>query len=227
MASSRAVVGVVALAALVALAGCGQLLGGGDEPARESTLTPAPVPTTAELPPTATDDSQERVRINGSRYDLLRPTCARPPSVVVHIQVAALANNDPTTDDGIRTAWRFASPENKQYTGPYRNFADMVTSFYRPLLAAETVRYGALERHNESAHRRVTVSGNGTTAAYRWRLEKVSSGPFEGCWMTSGVGEVPVHLGTDHGVNRVTTRLPGTATDRVTAGPATPRAHRR
>lgn len=219
MASSRRVASILALVALVALAGCGQLLGGGGERRPTETLTPAPVPDTA----TATQDAPRGRDLNATeRYAALRPTCARPPSVVVHIQVAALANNDPATNDGIRTTWRFAAPSNRQYTGPYENFEDLITSFFQPLLRAETVTYGPMTVADDSAERRVTVTANGTETTYRWQLTTVTEPPYEGCWMTTGVSQVPTDLGGDEN-GPATATATGTAvvTDAATTEAAT------
>ena len=197
MASSRAGVRAVALAAVVVLAGCGQLLGISGETAQEETLTPAPVPSVADsaasASPTATPaDTAAAVDKEDSRgYDSLHPTCKRPPEVVIHIQVSALANNDPETNAGIATAWRFAAPSNKRYVGPYEDFVETVESFYRPLLKAETIAYGPMQREGDRAERRVTVGNNGTSTTYRWTLRNVTTTSLDGCWMTTGVREIP------------------------------------
>src|SRR3954468_15758375 len=49
-----------------------------------------------------------------------RPTAPDPsltPDQVVAAVLAALKNNDPATDDGVRTTFRFASPANQRVTG--------------------------------------------------------------------------------------------------------------
>lgn len=202
MTPSRPSVGVVAVAALVVLAGCGQLFGAGGESPSEETLTPAPVPsvTTAAPTPTATDTDTDTVAgagQNPSRYDSLRPTCTRPPALVVYIQVSALANNDPETNDGIAVTWRFAAPSNKRYVGPYDSFVETITSSYRPLLDAETMTYGPMERDEDQAERLVTVASNGTSTTYRWSLRKVTDTPLAGCWMTTGVREIQENTTAD------------------------------
>ncbi len=186
-------VGTATLLALVVLGGCAGILGGADEP--QETVTPAPVPETTG---NAGADRSETARQadgdagnGGADYASLEPTCTRPPGLVVSIQVAALSNNDPETDGGIRTAWRFAAPSNREVTGPYANFRRLINTSYRPLLEAETVTYGPVDRTGMSAERTVTVTtatGNSTT--YRWRLDRQSGGQYDGCWMTAGVREV-------------------------------------
>jgi len=198
MAPSRAGACAVALAAVVVLAGCGQLLGTSGESAREETLTPAPVPSVATASPspspTATDTVTAVDTGAGWRYDSLRPTCERPPEVVLHIQVSALANNDPETNAGIATAWQFAAPSNKRYLGPYDDFVETIEGFYRPLLEAETIAYGPMQRTGDRAERRVTVGSNGTSTTYRWSLRNVTAPGLDGCWMTTGVREIPGNI---------------------------------
>jgi hypothetical protein len=53
---------------------------------------------------------------------------------IIELQMEALQKNN-KEDSGIRLAYRFASPENKQSTGPYSNFRKMLySSTYNPLL---------------------------------------------------------------------------------------------
>lgn len=220
MVSFRRVGATLALVTLVGLAGCGQLFGDAGERQATETLTPAPVPDTATTTPTPTARAVGGLNAT-ERYAALRPTCARPPSVVVHIQVAALSNNDPATNDGVRATWRFAAPSNRQYTGPYENFEDLITSFFQPLLSAETVAYGPLTVADDTVERRVTVGSDDTETAYRWQLEKVTQQPYEGCWMTTGVAEVPTELGnSDTGTETTAETGPNSETDAETVEPA-------
>jgi hypothetical protein len=190
--------GIVALAALVALAGCGAFFSGGDAPESEATVTPAEVPTDDTQAVEATGAEREywgNVSVDANRSAVtqprvldLRPNCERPPGLVIHIQVLALQNNDPTTNEGINTTWRFASPSNRDLTGPYSNFVRTITDGFEPLLNATGVRYGPLERDGDTASQPVTVvDANGTTTSYRWTVEKQTEAPYEGCWMTAGV----------------------------------------
>jgi hypothetical protein len=177
----------VAAAAACLLAGCGGFVPGG-EAADRTTVTPAPTPTpepTATPTPTLTTSGA----VQEPRYLGLRPTCERPPGLVIAIQVGALRNNDPATNEGINTTWRFASPENRRATGPLSNFVEIIRQGYRPLLEADRVAYGPLERSDATATQTVTVTANGTTTSYEWTLRLQTDGQFEGCWMTTGVAE--------------------------------------
>lgn len=182
--------GVLAVLALVALAGCSGLLGAGDG-AGSPTLTPVPVPETDSGGATATPDG----RVAGpdstaDRYAGLRPTCKRPPGLVVQIQVGALATNDPDTDAGIRTVWSFAAPSNREYTGPYPEFAELIRTSYTPLLEAERTTYWPVDRTGDEASRLVAVHSSNESVTYRWELRRQSTGRYEGCWMTVGVAQI-------------------------------------
>jgi len=189
---------LVALAVLVSLAGCGTFFGGSDSAGSEATVTPAPVPTdeTRTVETTGEGSYWGNVSVDANKSAVtqprvleLRPNCERPPALVVHIQVLALQNNDPATNEGINTTWQFASPSNRDLTGPYSNFVRTIESGFEPLLNATAVRYGPLERDGDTASQPVTVvDGNGTTTSYQWTVEEQSDAPYEGCWMTTGVG---------------------------------------
>jgi len=200
MTTRQLALGTVCLLALVALAGCATLFGGEST----ETLTPAPVPedrtatpgtVTAAARTTATDATtadattlEPAAAVTQPRYLQLRPTCERPPGLVVHIQVSALRNNDPVTDEGINTTWQFAAPSNREVTGPYSNFVELMKENFRPLLDAETVSYGPLFRGNATASRDVTVAtADGSRHSYRWIVERQSGGRYDGCWMTVSV----------------------------------------
>lgn len=182
---------VVCLLGLSVLAGCGQVFSSGQQPAE--TVTPAPLP---EQPTERPEIAAVETRSNDSlpqsvaaRYESLRPDCTRPPSLVIHVQVAALANNDPATNEGINTTWQFAAPSNRRAQRSYSRFVETITGSYQPLLNAESISYGPMTVSNESAQRRVTVASDGGTTTYNWRLRLVSSGRYDGCWMTVGVAE--------------------------------------
>lgn len=157
-----------------------------EDPERQAT-TPVPVPSTGQSATETPARYENGSAVAQSRYLSQSPTCERPPGLVIHIQVEALRNNDPATDEGIRTAWRFASPANKEVTGPYRAFASTIRSRYQPLLTAERITYGPIAREGDRVTRRVTVRTGNATTSYEWVVTRQSTTPYEGCWMTSGV----------------------------------------
>jgi hypothetical protein len=173
--------------ACVLLAGCAGVFGG----ATTETVTPASVPE-----PTATATPEATAPENGTvaqpRYFDLRPTCERPPGLVIAVQVGALANNGPA-DRGINTTWRFAAPSNREVTGPYPEFVRLIDRQFQPLLNAERVTYGRLVRTETAATQQVTVTtADNTTVTYTWTVERQSGGRYDGCWMTTGVSLDPL-----------------------------------
>ncbi|MFC6862749.1 DUF4864 domain-containing protein [Halomicroarcula sp. GCM10025817] len=125
------------------------------------------------------------------RYFSLHPTCERPPGQVIHIQVATLGTNDPTTDEGLNVTWRFLAPTYRQSFATFDGFADAFIVGYRPLFTARAVAYGPLDRDGDLATQRVSVLGpDGTTTSYTWRVQNQTAPPYEGCWMTTGVTPV-------------------------------------
>ena len=174
---------------VVLLAGCSTLGGGTGATATDATLTPAPVPTT-ETPPAAEPRGAPDLWSRGESPTLtpapgfrgVEPTCERPPTAVIRIQVLALASNDPATDRGIRTAWNFTVPSVRD---DYSRFASRVRTVYEPLLNASVVRLGPFNRQGPVATRQFTTVGpNETTSSYTWILERQDREPYAGCWLT-------------------------------------------
>lgn len=205
----RNAAGALALLAVVVIAGCagfGGVGAGASDGATPATPTVTPVAVPGTATPAAPSPSPTRPArgtargspVTQPRYLDLRPTCERPPGLVIHIQVAALRNDDPATHEGINTTWQFASPSNRALTGPYSEFVELITDRYRPLLDAESVTYGPLDLDADpddggraSATRRVTVTEpDGTSTTYRWLVTRQAAGRYEGCWMTAGVTTV-------------------------------------
>ncbi|MCB1019731.1 MAG: DUF4864 domain-containing protein [Bryobacterales bacterium] len=115
------------------------------------------------------------------------------PRQVVEAQLAALrANDEPTPDAGIRTAFRFASPENRRTTGPIDHFIAMVKNpVYAPLLNHRAAHLSETTEKDELARIKVTVlPEHGEEAAFVWILARVRAEGCDGCWMTSTVMRV-------------------------------------
>jgi Domain of unknown function (DUF4864) len=112
------------------------------------------------------------------------------PDEVVQYQVAALQrNDDPTSDAGIERAFRFASPTNKQVTGPLEHFVQIVKSpAYSPLLNSRSSTIVGSELKEDQAKIVVKiVAVDGRELTYVFILSKESEGEFHDCWMTDGV----------------------------------------
>jgi len=122
--------------------------------------------------------------------DLPTPSETDGPSEAITRQLTALqANDDPYENAGIMTAYNFASPANRRSTGPFDRFVAMVQSpQYRPLIDFEEAVRGPVERDENYAEQRVTVTGpDGRTATYEFGLSVQSVGEFRGCWQTDRV----------------------------------------
>ncbi|MFB6299444.1 MAG: DUF4864 domain-containing protein [Halobacteriales archaeon] len=157
----------------------------------ETSMSPTVTATTVEVTVTPTPAVVSQP-VQQPRFAKLRPTCDRPPRLVVAIQIGALRTNNATTNDGIYTTWQFASPRNKEITGPYSNFVDIVTGeTYAPLLNHARVTYNPIEISDGLATQPLVVTdANGTQHGYEWVLVKQQGPQYEGCWMTDGVRPV-------------------------------------
>ncbi|MFO7782736.1 MAG: DUF4864 domain-containing protein [Spirochaetia bacterium] len=114
------------------------------------------------------------------------------PEEVVRIQMEAFRNND-EEDRGIAIAFRFASPGNKQMTGPLSRFRMMMRNpFYRPMLDAAAIEIGVVEVRERVARVEVSaVSPEGERSYYAFFLGKQREGEFADSWMTEAVEVIP------------------------------------
>jgi len=123
----------------------------------------------------------------------VQPTPDLTPNEVVRVQLQAFKNNDaPTPDSGIELAFRFASPSNKEVTGPLPRFIELVKNpAYLPLLNHRSASQSPIEIKDDVARQRVRViDKDGTPAIFIFILSKQSQAPFVNCWMTDGVERV-------------------------------------
>ena len=116
------------------------------------------------------------------------PDPSLSPADVVRAVVEALRTND-EHDSGIRTTWQFASPSNKQVTGPLDHFIPLVKNpIYLPLLNDRLVVYQPARVQGEQAQEVVAITEySGDKAVYVFQLSRQADGPLKGCWMTDGV----------------------------------------
>jgi hypothetical protein len=116
------------------------------------------------------------------------------PAQVVATVVAALAQVDtPTPNSGIFTTYQFASPANRNSTGPYGRFIRLVRNpGYQVLLHPARAVYGPLSRDNDQASQVVELQPqNGPPARFEFFLSRQSAGPCRGCWMIDSVRLLP------------------------------------
>ena len=121
------------------------------------------------------------------------PTCDRSSLLVVQIQMNALKYNNDTTNDGIRTVRRFASPRNRQTIATVDEFVRTIRSpTYSPMLSYDSVRYTPVQESDDYAQVQVLTRENDTvTGQYYFRLRNVDGGEYDGCWMTDAVVATP------------------------------------
>jgi Domain of unknown function (DUF4864) len=128
----------------------------------------------------------------------LTPRPELSPEEVVRYQAEALQHNDePRLDAGIERAFRFASPSNKQMTGPLEKFIRIVKSPpYSPMLNSVSSSIVGSEVKDDQARIAVHfVAADGRRATYIFVLSKQNEGEFNNCWMTDGVA--PLEQGED------------------------------
>lgn len=136
--------------------------------------------TTSTKPPPSTPPPAQQV---------LRPSPDLPPQAVVKIVVDALRHNDyPEPDAGIKTAYRFASPRNREVTGPLDRFTHLLKSpQYRPFIMPHTVAYTPVQINGDKAGQHIQLTLGDRTVTYMIGLQRQSDGDYAGCWMTDAV----------------------------------------
>lgn len=124
--------------------------------------------------------------------ETFKPDSALGADAVVRIVMEALQQND-DKDHGIEITFRFASPGNKQVTGPIEHFQQLVKSpEYAPMLNFKTVEYGKIQIDGDHAIQAVRIiDSKGASLVYIFQLSRQADGEFKGCWMTDGVGRYP------------------------------------
>jgi len=108
------------------------------------------------------------------------------PADVVRIQMEAMQHNDiPEKDAGIATVFRFASPRNREQTGPLPHFTDVVKSpQYAPMLGYRSAEYSKVEMEDGIAQVLVRiVDSGGNTVLYLFKLSRQTDGEYKDCWM--------------------------------------------
>lgn len=121
------------------------------------------------------------------------PTCERSFLAVVQLQMNALKYNNDTTNDGIRTVRRFASPQNRQTIRSFDEFARIIKSpTYSPMLSYDSAQFTPIQSSDDYAQVQVLTREDGNvTGKYYFRLRKAESGGYDGCWTTDAVVSVP------------------------------------
>jgi hypothetical protein len=117
----------------------------------------------------------------------LTPVPGLSPEQVVQFQVSALQHNDDfRADAGIERTFRFASPSNKNVTGPLEHFVSILKSpAYLPMInnLGSSVTGSRIEGDR----------AKGPAITYLFVLTRQHVGDFENCWLTDAV--VPMQEG--------------------------------
>lgn len=127
--------------------------------------------------------------------DFPQPSLEYSPEDVVRIQVGALGNNDdPYPDAGIAITFNFASPQNRQVTGPLERFVNLVKNpLYRDMLNHVDAEYSPVEMEGDQARIDVVLTTpEGDRVGYSFLLSRQTDGEYEGMWMTDAVGRFEV-----------------------------------
>jgi hypothetical protein len=111
---------------------------------------------------------------------------------VVRLQLDALQNNDLMPDNGgIRIAYRFASPKNREALGTLDDFIGIVRhALYAPLIGFEKAELGSVRMsfNGEHATQQVWLYRAGRSCGvFRWVLSRQAEGEAAGCWLVDAV----------------------------------------
>ncbi len=132
-----------------------------------------------------------------SNAELLKPEPSIKPSEVISIQLTALQTNSaPFENAGIAQTWEFAHPNNREYTGPLKNFTKMMySSSYQIMLDHQSHNITLVaEEENMAFFFIELIDRIGNEYGFQWTLQKVlTEGQFYDCWMTIGVSR-PISL---------------------------------
>jgi hypothetical protein len=106
---------------------------------------------------------------------------------VVQIQLQAFGNNN-AQDEGIEIGFRFASPRNREQTGPLPRFVSMLKApAYGVMLEHDRAEYAELVLRGGLALQRVRLIRGDTAAVYDFYLRRYELPGCDGCWMTEAV----------------------------------------
>ena len=134
--------------------------------------------------------SEDQQQSDIKEKESMKPVPSIGPQEVVELQIKAMQQNDvPYDDHGIEVAYRFASPANKENTGPLENFTQMVNNeVYSSLLNARQYGLDAVEVEDDIAVQKVTlIDSEDKPVVYYFQLSLQEEGPYEDCWLTDSV----------------------------------------
>ena len=123
-----------------------------------------------------------------------RPNPSLSPGEVIRTVVEALHNHNlPAPNTGSYTVYQFASPANRQNTGPYGTFLRLVRlPDFAPLRSHGATTYGPVTVSGDHAEEEVRIRMNdGHDARFQFVVSRQTSqqtrGRCTGCWMVDRV----------------------------------------
>ena len=131
----------------------------------------------------------------GSDLSRTAPHPSLSPLDVVKIVMNALQKNDESSKNhGITVTFNFASPANKNVTGPIERFVNMVTGpVYGKMVDHLGAVYEKIKIKGDSASIDVIIKvGSGRFVGFRFLLTKQRDNEFDGAWMTDSV--IPIEV---------------------------------
>ena len=143
-------------------------------------------------------DTTDQADMEGARKEsagIPEPSPDLSPSEVVRVQVQALGSNDtPEEGAGIRAAFNFASPSNRDATGPLPRFRTLFDNpAYGPMLNHQFAEYSDVQRTEDTARVGVIlITADGERVGYLFQLTLQTRPPYENCWMTDAV--IPIDV---------------------------------
>ncbi|MEO8268488.1 MAG: hypothetical protein ABI557_02135, partial [Aureliella sp.] len=120
------------------------------------------------------------------------PKPSLTPEDVVREQVESLRGGV-ANSEALMTCFSFASPSNRELTGPFQRFAKLVNAEpYRQIGVCREYQIGRAMFEGSAAHVLVSIlSDDGQGLAFEFLLSKQSNSPYRDCWMTDGVVPLP------------------------------------
>lgn len=155
----------------------------------------SPMSSSASRAVTDTSEHSQNAQTPDSTAAVPSPSPALSPQEVVQVQVEALGSNDtPREGAGIQAAFNFASPSNREATGPLERFrTPFDTSRYGPMIDHATAQFSDVQQEGRRARVGVILTtSDGERVGYLFQLTLQKAPPFEGCWMTDAV--IPIDL---------------------------------
>lgn len=120
--------------------------------------------------------------------EITEPSAALSPSEVVSAQLRALSESG-EGEDGIETAYRFASPSNRENTGPLENFRTLFDNpVYEPMVGHREAEVFSPTVQGDLAIVPVSLTDDeGSVVDYVFVLTRQQEEPYENMWMTDAV----------------------------------------